>query len=324
MKAAALVRPGIVELVDVAEPECGPDQVVVRVLGVGLCGSDLGVYSGSRPVPRTPWVLGHEGVGEIVEVGGRVRDRRVGQRVAIEPNYCCFDCPPCRSGFTSACVNRVVIGIGVPGLIAERVAVPAAFTFPVAEHVALVDLVCAEPLTVARAAIRRAGIAAGDSCLVVGTGSQGLFLCAALVALGVTPHVVEPHEGRRELAVSLGAVVADDAVRDVDFVFETSGVPAALPPALSRLAPGGTAVLIGISAQPLDLTLWTIVYRQLKLVGSLIYDHPADFAGTVAALEDGAVAPHRVLRPGFPLAAAPDAFAAVRSTAGKCWIDLTA
>ncbi|ONI89674.1 hypothetical protein ALI22I_14315 [Saccharothrix sp. ALI-22-I] len=110
----------------------------------------------------------------------------------------------------------------------------------------------------------------------------------------------------------------------MDFVFETSGVPAALPPALSRLTAGGTAVLIGISAQPLDLTLWTIVYRQLKLVGSLIYDHPGDFAGSIAALEDGTVAPHRVLRPGFPLSATADAFAAVRSTAGKCWIDVTA
>ena len=116
MKAAALVRPGEIETVDVPEPECGPDQVLVRMWGVGLCGSDLGVHAGTRPVPHMPWVLGHEGVGEIVDVGAAVRDRRIGQRVAIEPNYCCLRCPPCRAGFTSACSNRVIVGMNVPGL----------------------------------------------------------------------------------------------------------------------------------------------------------------------------------------------------------------
>src|SRR5919198_3898440 len=235
MRAAALVRPERIEIIEVSEPACGPEDVVVRMLGVGLCGSDLAVHSGSREVPSLPWVLGHEGVGEIVAVGSAVRERRVGQRVAIEPNYCCLSCSACRTGFTSACPNRVIVGINTPGLIAERVGVPAEFTFPVAEHVALDDLVCAEPLTVARAAIRRSGIGAGDSCLVVGAGSQGLFLCAALAALGIKPQVLEPHEGRRELASTLGA--AGDDGGEVDVVFETSGVPEALPPALERLAP---------------------------------------------------------------------------------------
>jgi 2-desacetyl-2-hydroxyethyl bacteriochlorophyllide A dehydrogenase len=318
MKAAALIRPGEIEIVDVPEPGCGPDEVLVRVSGVGLCGSDLGVHAGTRPVPRTPWVLGHEGVGEIVDVGRDVRDRRPGQRVAIEPNYCCLRCPACLSGFTSACPNRLIVGMNIPGLIAERVAVPAGFAFPVADHVALDDLVGAEPLTVARAAIRRSGIGPGDSCLVVGAGSQGLFLCVALLTAGVVPEVAEPHEGRRELALSLGARPAGSAA--VDVVFETSGVPAALPPALERLATGGTAVLIGMNRQPLDLSSWTIVYRQLRIVGSLIYDHPGDFAGTVEVLEHGDVAPRRVLQAEFPLEKAAEAFESVRSVPGKVWI----
>jgi 2-desacetyl-2-hydroxyethyl bacteriochlorophyllide A dehydrogenase len=318
VKAAALVRTGEIELIDLPEPDCGPDQVVVHMWGVGLCGSDLGVHAGTRPVPRMPWVLGHEGVGEIVEVGARVPHRRIGQRVAVEPNYCCLRCPACLAGFTSACPNRVIVGMNSPGLIAERVAVPAEFAFPVADHVDLDDLVCAEPLTVARAAIRRSGIRAGDSCLVVGAGSQGLFLCAALVALGAEPQVLEPHDGRRELALALGAKPADSA--DVGFVFETSGVPAALPPALERLQAGGVAVLIGMNRQPLDLSSWTIVYRQLRIIGSLIYDHPGDFADTVAVLERGDVAPHRVLQAEFPIEKTAEAFASVRTVPGKCWI----
>jgi 2-desacetyl-2-hydroxyethyl bacteriochlorophyllide A dehydrogenase len=318
VKAAALVRPGELEIVDLPEPECGPGDVLVRVMGVGLCGSDLGVYAGTRPVPHTPWVLGHEGVGEIVDAGRDVRDRRPGQRVAIEPNYCCLRCAACLAGFTSACPNRVIVGMSTPGLLAERVAVPAEFAFPVAGHVRIDDLVGAEPLTVARAAIRRSGIAPGDTCLVVGAGSQGLFLCVALLAMGAVPEVVEPHEGRRELAHALGAKPAGSAA--VDFVFETSGVPAALPPALERLAAGGTAVLIGMNRQTLDLSSWTIVYRQLRIIGSLIYDHPRDFAGTVEVLERADVAPHRVLQAEFALEKAGEAFESVRSVPGKVWI----
>lgn len=320
MKAAALTEPGRIELIDAADPECGPHEVVLRMLGVGLCGSDLGVHSGARPVPRMPWVLGHEGVGEIVAVGERVEGRRVGQRVAVEPNYCCLECAACAKGFTSACQNRVIIGINTPGLISEFFAVPAEFTFPVAEQVTLEDLVCAEPLTVARAAIRRSGIAVGDSCLVVGAGSQGLFVCASLIAQGIKPFVSEPHEGRRELALSLGAAAADEPAEGFDYVFETSGVPAALPPALDRLAPGGTALLIGLNSKPLGVSSWTVVYRQLKLIGSLIYDHPGDFADTVAILNSGEVGPSRVLQASFPLLDTAQAFASVRSAPGKVWI----
>jgi 2-desacetyl-2-hydroxyethyl bacteriochlorophyllide A dehydrogenase len=322
MKAAALTEPGRIEVLDVADPECGPGQVVVRMLGVGLCGSDLSVHSGAREVPRTPWVLGHEGVGEIVAVGSGVEGRRVGQRVAIEPNFCCFACEACVKGFTSACARRVIIGINTPGLLSEYFALPAEFAFPVAGHVSLEDLVCAEPLTVARAAIRRSGITSDDSCLVVGTGSQGLFVCASLLAEGIKPFVSEPHEGRRERAQSLGALVADDSTTGLDYVFETSGVPTALAPAVERLAPGGTAVLVGLHTKPLDLSNWTVVYRQLTLIGSLIYDHPGDFAGTVDVLGSGALAPHRVLQDAFPLSETARAFDAVRSSPGKCWIRL--
>ena len=85
--------------------------------------------------------MGHEGVGEVVEVGSRVRHRRVGQRVAIEPNYCCLRCDACRRGLTSACPHRRSVGLTVHGLIAEHVAVPAPFAHPVADEVSLEDLV---------------------------------------------------------------------------------------------------------------------------------------------------------------------------------------
>ena len=321
MKAAALIAPEGIEIIDVAEPSCGPHDVLVRVLGVGLCGTDAAVVRGGRQVPRLPWVLGHEGVGEIVSVGESVQDRRVGQRVAIEPNYCCLRCEACRTGFTSGCRHRVAVGLTTPGVLAEHVAVPAAFAHPAAEHVSTADLVCVEPLTVAMAAVRRSGVRSGDRCLVVGAGSQGLFLCLSLLEAGITPAVQEPHAGRRELALSLGAVPAEPD-QSADHVFETSGASGALESALERLVPGGRATLVGMNPAPLELNSHAIVSRQLSMTGSLIYDHPRDFADTIALVEKGAIEPHRVLQARFPLDAAADAFAAVPATPGKAWISV--
>lgn len=322
MKAAVLVGPGRMELIDLPVPVCGPDEVLVRMLGVGLCGTDVSVFRGDRPAPRSPWVLGHEGVGEVVGAGSRVGGLRPGQRVAIEPNYCCFGCGPCRKGLTSSCVNRLSLGLNVPGVLAEYVAVPAVFAHPVADRVGLTDLVCTEPLTVARVALRRAGIRPGDTCLVVGAGSQGLLVCLQLVESGIAPWVREPHEGRLGLAASLGARPLRGTTEPVDHVIETSGVPAGLAQALPHLAPGGRATLIGMSAAPLALTSRDIVYGQISLLGSLIYDHPRDFPDTVAELEKGHLQPHRVLSGEYSLEEAPNAFHSAATTPGKSWIRL--
>ncbi|GAB2738284.1 zinc-dependent alcohol dehydrogenase family protein [Salinifilum aidingensis] len=321
MKAAALTAPERIEIIDAPEPTCGPRDVLVRVLGAGLCGTDSAVVRGSRKVPALPWVLGHEGVGEIIAAGEAVDDRAVGQRVVIEPNYCCRRCEQCRSGFTSGCGDRIAVGLDAAGVLAERVAVPADFTHPIADDVNIADAVCVEPLTVARAAVRRSGVGPGDRCLVVGTGSQGLFLCQALLEIGTTPAVREPHEGRRELALSLGAASAQPG-RVVDHVFETSGAPGALESAVRHLAPGGRAALVGMNPDAIALSSHRIVTQQWSLTGSLIYDHPADFAETIAAVEEGALAPHHVLQARFSLDSAADAFTAVAATPGKCWISI--
>ena len=321
MKAAVLTAPRHMSVVSVPDPDCGPGEVVIRMRAVGLCGSDLAVYRGDRAVPTMPWTMGHEGVGEIVAVGAAVTDRRVGQRVAVEPNYCCFACPACVDGRTSACPNRVAVGINHPGLLSEYAAVPARFAWPVDSRVTLADLVCAEPVTVAHAALRRSGIR-GQDCLVIGAGSQGLFLCQALLAIGARPIVQEPHDGRRELAQALGAEPVDPDTAELPFLFETSGAPDVLAPALRRLAGHGTAVLVGMNGTPIGVSTADLVYRQLTLKGSLIYDHPADFATTVAALEAGRVQPSKVLRRGYEFADAAAAFAAVPAVPGKVWIEM--
>ena len=305
---------------DWPEPRADSGQVVVRVRGVGVCGSDLALLSGHWRPPYRPWVPGHEAFGEIVAAGPGVGLERIGQRVAIEPNVPCLRCPPCRSGLTSACSDRRSLGFSAPGTLAEKIAVPAEFAWEVPGDWSDEDAVCTEPLTVALAAIRRSGVSCsgGVRCLVVGVGSQGAMLCAGLVAYGLSPYVIEPHAGRRELAASLGARPAEANDGDFDVVFETSGTSAALADAVQRTAAGGTVVLIGLASEPAPLATEVVVRRQLRIQGSLTYDHPGDFADVIKRN----LRPGRVLRACYPLAEAERAFRAAREVPGKTWIRL--
>jgi alcohol dehydrogenase/L-iditol 2-dehydrogenase len=323
MRAVVLSAPRSVELVnDWPEPVPGPHDVVVAIRGVGLCGSDLSVYDGTRPTPGVPWVMGHEGGGDIVAVGDQVHDRDVGQRVVIEPNYPCLTCRQCRSGQTSACGERGIVGINVPGLLAERVAVPARFTWPVDGHVPGELLASVEPFVVARSAVQGSGVTKGDRCLVIGAGSQGLLVCLSLLALGAQPDVIDPHQDRAAFAVELGARHAKDFC-DYSFVFETAGVPAAVRTAMDRAAPLATVVLIGLNPANLPVSMLELVRRQLTLQGKLIYNHPRDFADTISTLDHGFL-PSQVMGTRLTPDDAGAAFAQARTVVGKTWIDLSA
>ena len=323
MKAVVYTAPRRVEVADWPEPECGADEVLVRMRGVGLCGSDLTVYDGHRELPSLPWVMGHEGGGDVVAVGSAVTDRQVGQRVVVEPNYACLECAACRSGQTSQCQNRRIVGMNHPGVLAEQVCVPAAFTHVVPDDWPDERLAVFEPLVVARAAVRRARVRPDAACLVVGAGSQGLLVCLTLLAIGAQPYVSEPHEGRVALAEKLGARRADLDAETYPYAFETAGVAPAFGTALRGVARGGTITLIGLVKEPVPVDLTDVVRRGLTITGSIIYDHPTDFADTRDAVASGAVAPERAVHAGTPPDQAAQAFAEARTATGKSWIDLT-
>lgn len=320
MKAAVLTASGRVETVDDwPEPVCGPHEVIVEMGGVGLCGSDLAVFQGRRRPPVLPWVMGHEGFGRIAAVGSDVRGRQVDQRVVIEPNYACLKCADCLTGLTSACPHRVIVGLNAPGVLAERVALPAHFAHPVPDGPTGADLAATEPYTVARAAVRRSGVTAADRCLVVGAGAQGLLVCLILSRLGIEPVVTEPHLQRLARAERLGAT-RDDARTGFTYIFETSGHAPALRPAVERAAPGATVVLIGLNPHQLPLTTDDVVRRQLVLRGSMIYDHPGDFTAAITELPQAR--PEVVMEARFPFGEAQEAFAGAAGRAGKTWISI--
>ena len=320
MKALMLEAPHLLTVAEREVPVPGSGEVLVRMLGVGICGSDLSVFYGHREVPYYPWQMGHEGVGEIVALGSDVVGRSVGERVVIEPNYCCFSCSECRKGNTSGCLNRVIVGMKVPGVMAEFAVVPAAFAWRAPAGLTLAELICLEPLTVGVAAMRRSQIQKGERCLVVGAGSTGLLLLGLLVARGFDAHFVEVNPQRSQLATELGALPHQERNSGYyDKVFETSGSEGGFETALASAAPGATVVLIGLASHAVHVIPADIVRRRLTLVGSMIYDHPIDFATTVGEAPNFL---HKVVQARFGLEDAQRAFEQAHEVPGKSWISI--
>lgn len=323
MRAALLVKPGTIEIDDVPEPEIGPDDVRVAVGGVGLCGSDLSVFSGRWIAPSYPWIMGHEAFGTIEGVGERVPRSRLGETVVIEPNVACFVCPQCERGRTSACVQRQSVGMNRAGALAERVVVPSAFAWRITGRDAT-DLVCVEPLAVVEAALRRLGAPLPASSLVVAVGPQGLLMSLSMSRRGVLVYADDLNPDRVAFAATIGAsalrVEGDE--QHFDLVVDTVGTPASIERALSRVEIGGTLLVLGLDSRPFELSAQALVRRQLVIRGSLTYDHPIDFQAAVDLVQAGHVSPGQVVSNEFSLEEAQLAFESSGSAPGKTWISV--
>ena len=324
MIAAVLQGPRSLALTTVASPTPGPTEAVVRVKAAGLCGTDYRIWTGERPV-QYPRVMGHEFIGTVAAVGGDVRHLTVGQAVAVEPNYSCGVCPLCREGNRNLCLARVAVGIDVDGGFAEQATVPARCCWPAPAGLADETLLLAEPLAVVVRAIGRAAPVAGETAAVLGLGSLGLLAVQVLRARGVRVLAVARSTRRLGLARELGAEAvalsgADDdsaAARalsgreGVDLVIETAGTAPAVEQATNLCRPGGRVVLTGLPHEPSSLNFFWVVRRELRILGSMIYQD--EFAEAIRLLATGAVRTERLLSGTFPLARIQDAFEAHRS-----------
>jgi L-iditol 2-dehydrogenase len=222
------------------EPEAGDGEVVCRVLACGVCGSDVLDAWVARKVPA---VLGHEIAAEVEQVGAGVGGVAAGDRVVVHHHAPCGECRRCRRGHETLCDQFKATRLH-PGGFAERVRVPADL---VGELLVLDGLdaeraTFVEPLACVLRAFARAGLRAGDSLLVVGTGTSGLLAIAAAHALAVEAvWAREPRPERLELALALGAERHGNELVDVAMVCTTK--PDAIAVGFAAVAPGGTLCL---------------------------------------------------------------------------------
>jgi 2-desacetyl-2-hydroxyethyl bacteriochlorophyllide A dehydrogenase len=300
MIAAVLRGPRALTLESQPALTPGAGEAVVRVTSAGLCGTDYRIWTGDRVVAY-PRVMGHEFIGTVLAVGAGVDALGVGARVAVEPNYSCGRCPLCREGNWNLCLSRTAVGIDVDGGFAEQARVPARSCRVAPAGISEDALLLTEPLAVVVRAVRRAGAEAGETAAVLGIGSLGLLAVQVLKAGGVKVLAVGRSDRRFALARELGAdaVAVSGSGADleaaralsgregVDLVVETAGTAPAVEQAVGLCRPGGRIVLTGLPHEATSLNFFWVVRRELRIIGSMIYQD--EFPEAMRLLGTGAV-----------------------------------
>jgi threonine dehydrogenase-like Zn-dependent dehydrogenase len=288
MSAAVYQSPGVVTVEDRPVPRPGPDQMVVRVHHCGICGSDIHQLRdgwGFKPGA----VAGHEWTGTIAAVGTDVEHWSVGERVVGGPSQKCGTCRRCLEGKPSQCENRSSpITDNGDGAFAEFILVRAGGVLRLPDGLSARHAALAEPLAVALHGITRSGIAPGDRAMVIGAGPIGALTLAALRAMGVD-HVivVEPSEGRKDLARALGATEVIDpsdlevfpswepeklSGRAVHVVLECSGKKEAIEAGFHQLTRGGVLAMVGAGIEHPTFDPNRMILNELTVCGSFVYD----------------------------------------------------
>lgn len=309
MKAAFLLAPKKLEIQDTPVPRVDRDQVLIEPIRAGICGSDVSLFSGHRTPSAYPLLLGHESVGFIRAVGENATQFSVGQRVIVEPNFPCGTCSYCRSGRGNICPNKKSLGVTISGSFAEQFIAPAEFVWPVPETISNEDAVTIEPLAVSLHALWQSRAQIGDTVAVIGCGATGLLLIQASVSQGMRVFAHDKLQSKLEMAKQLGAHIDQGAdvsslwrEADVTTVFECAGAASTVELALSAVPRGGQVVLLGLSTVQASFVPLKLVREEIRVSGSIIYDHPADFARTIRLVEQKVLSPGKIVTDTFPFA----------------------
>lgn len=330
MRVAQLVAPQEIALADRAIPEPGRDEVRIAVRVVGVCGTDMEFYSGRRS-HGYPFVLGHECSGTIDAVGPGGTDVAIGTRVTVRPNFGCGVCDRCREGRDNICSSSRGLGVTTDGCLGEYILAPARYLFPLPDRLDFEAGALIEPLAVAGRAVRRGGVEVRSRVLVLGTGTIGLLAVRCAVLEGADVTAFDPIEDRLEIARTWGcATVTSDEARladltgdGFDVVIETAGISTVVPAAIEHARPGGRIVLTGIPMDPAPVATRFVVWRELELHGSFIYD-AEDFAIAASRIENEDVDAMSLVTHRFPFERTVEAFETIARRGGlKALIHIT-
>ena len=302
---------------DKESPQISDDSVIIKVEMTGICGTDLHIYHEGLVPPGS--VLGHEFCGELIDVGGDVKDLKTGERVVVNPM-----------------INGVGLGLS-PGGFARYVKVDKASVnsniFKIPESITSEKGALIEPLSVGLAAINKTDLKKTDNVLVTGCGTIGLVTIAGLKAKGIKNIVASDiSEKRLELAKTLGAshtfnpksdgdlkdLITDNfgtvgslnyagELPNLNAAFECSGVSPLLKQSMELLAPDGNLTVLAIYSKEMTVDPNNMVYKRLNVKGSLFYTSE-DFLEAIDLMDTGKVDLSPIVSHHFPLNELPEAF----------------
>jgi L-iditol 2-dehydrogenase len=288
MKALVLTGPSQFEIQDVAQPEPGPGEVLIKVMACGICGSDVHGMDGSTGRRQPPVIMGHEASGEVAGLGEGVTDYVLGDRVTFDSTVYCGECSYCQAGKVNLCENRNIIGVSCddynrPGAFAEYLVVPTRVLYRFGPSLDFAKACMVEPLSIAFHAVSQTDIPLGASVVVVGAGIIGQMVVQTVRRAGCgTLIVADLEDSRLAVATKHGADHAvnsgkEDLVARVkaltggmgaDIVLEAVGAEPTIRAGVACLRKGGAMTVIGNIAPNISFPMQEVVTRELRIQGT--------------------------------------------------------
>ncbi|ATG15685.1 TPA: L-threonine 3-dehydrogenase [Providencia alcalifaciens] len=285
MKALSKLKaePGI-WMTDVPKPELGHNDVMIKIRKTAICGTDVHIYNWDEWSQKTipvPMVVGHEYIGEIVEIGQEVKGFKIGDRVSGEGHITCGHCRNCRGGRTHLCRNTIGVGVNRPGCFAEYLVIPAFNAFKIPDNIPDEIASIFDPFGNAVHTALSFDLV-GEDVLVSGAGPIGIMAAAVCRHVGAR-HVVitDVNDYRLELAKKMGVTravnVSRENLKDVmnelgmkegfDVALEVSGAPAAFQTMLDTMNHGGRIALLGIPPASMATDWSQVIFKGLFIKG---------------------------------------------------------
>jgi L-iditol 2-dehydrogenase len=324
MKALLLKQYMQLELTDMPKPTIQADEVLVRVKACGICGSDVHGIDGSTGRRIPPLVMGHEAAGVVAEIGSEVKHLREGDRVTFDSTIYCGHCFYCRKGRPNLCDNRLVLGVSCEdyrqhGAFAEYVAVPQHIVYALPDALPFEHAAMIEALSIAVHGVGLTPIPLDSTAVVVGSGMIGLLVIQALRLAGcMRVFSVDIDDAKLKLALQLGAeeglnpkscdvpscVRERTGGRGADISVEVVGATDPLNTALTSVRKGGVLILVGNLSPKVELSLQSVVTREIQVLGSC--SSAGEYPACIDLLARGAIQVEPLISARVPLSEGPD------------------
>jgi threonine dehydrogenase-like Zn-dependent dehydrogenase len=339
MKAFVIEEAFKVSEIHVPEPKIGPDDVLLDVHYLGLCGSDLNSYKGLMPLVTFPRIPGHEISGVIIEKGYNVpKSINIGDNATVLPYTNCGICPACRQGKVNTCEFNQTLGVQRDGALTERIAVPYDKVF-VSKTLSLKELALIEPMSVGYHGANRGVVSEIDTVMILGCGTIGMGALCAAVRKGATVIGVDIDDTKLSQARKFGAQYTINSAKEnvkeaihkltnnegVSVAIEAAGTPITFTMAIDCVCFAGRVVTIGYSKSDVGLNTQLIVRKELNLFGSR--NALRVFPSVIAMFEKKTMPFTDMITKIFPFNETPNAFnywAENTGTVSKILIDVKA
>ena len=300
MKAIQITEPSVMKVIDIADPQMGDNDVLLKMKYVGFCGSDLNTFRGGNPMVKMPVVPGHEVGAEIVKVGKNVPEGlKPGMVVTVNPYTSCGKCASCRNDRVNACEHNETLGVQRWGAMCEYIALPWEKVIPAG---GLSPRTCAliEPMSVGFHAVNRAQVTDIDTVMVIGCGMVGMGAIVRAAQRGATVIAADIDDEKLTLAKQMGASYAvNTKTEDVharllemtsgfgpDVVIEAVGSVPTYQMAVNEVAFTGRVACIGYAKTEVSFQTKYFVQKELDIRGSR-NAQPSDFRAVIRYLQRG-------------------------------------